>query len=180
MEQEKKKAGRPRKTFTKKQLQEAERLAGLGFSEEALCKSVFGCSVSTLQRRKKEGKDANSNFEDIEQYIERGKLKSIEAVSASLFDLATGKNGNTPNIQACIFYLKNKGKNAGNAWTDTSETVHNVDLSKILTQAQERTNIHTIEGEKITRPLPYVQTDGRTDVEESSSTSFERTDVEKK
>ena len=43
--------GRKKILFTDEQLLEAKRLAGLGFSEESLCKAVFGCSVTTLQRR---------------------------------------------------------------------------------------------------------------------------------
>jgi len=95
--------GRKKILFTDEQLIEAKRLAGLGFSEESLCKAVFGCSVTTLQRRKKE-------FANIEQYIRQGKMKSIEQVSAALFDSATGNNGRDPSVSAQIFFLKNKGK----------------------------------------------------------------------
>ena len=82
------------------------------------------------------------------------------------------------NVTAQIFYLKTRGEEG--QWNDQANVQINVDLTKALTDAQERTNVHTIEGETITRPLPYVQTDERTDVEESSSVSFERADVEKK
>ena len=138
MEEEKGKPGRKKITFTEEQLLEAERLAGLGFSEEALCKAVFGCSVTTLQRRKKE-------FANIEQYIRRGKLKSIEEVSAALFDSATGRNGRDPSVSAQIFFLKNKGKEAGNPWADIQQVENSINLSNVL----ENANTRIIEGKKV-------------------------------
>jgi len=138
MEEKKGKPGRKKITFTEEQLLEAERLAGLGFSEEALCKAVFGCSVTTLQRRKKE-------FANIEQYIRRGKLKSIEEVSAALFDSATGRNGRDPSVSAQIFFLKNKGKEAGNPWADIQQVENSINLSNVL----ENANTRIIEGKKV-------------------------------
>jgi len=123
--------GRKKIHFTEEQLLEAERLAGLGFSEESLCKAVFGCSVSTLQRRKKE-------FNNIDQYIRRGKIKSIEAVSSALFDSATGRNGRDPSVSAQIFFLKNKGKEAGNPWADVQQVDNNINLSDIISSANAR------------------------------------------
>jgi len=123
--------GRKKIHFTEEQLLEAERLAGLGFSEESLCKAVFGCSVSTLQRRKKE-------FNNIDQYIRRGKIKSIEAVSSALFDSATGRNGRDPSVSAQIFFLKNKGKEAGNPWADVQQVENNINLSDIISSANAR------------------------------------------
>jgi hypothetical protein len=123
--------GRKKIHFTEEQLLEAERLAGLGFSEESLCKAVFGCSVSTLQRRKKE-------FNNIEQYIRRGKIKSITEVSSALFDSATGRNGRDPSVSAQIFFLKNKGKEAGNPWADVQQVENNINLSDIISSANAR------------------------------------------
>jgi hypothetical protein len=123
--------GRKKIHFSESQLLEAERLSGLGFSEESLCKAVFGCSVSTLQRRKKE-------FANIEQYIRRGKMKSIEEVSAALFDSATGRNGRDPSVSAQIFFLKNKGKEAGNPWADVQQVENNINLSDIISSANAR------------------------------------------
>lgn len=123
--------GRKKIHFSENQLLEAERLSGLGFSEESLCKAVFGCSVSTLQRRKKE-------FANIEQYIRRGKIKSIEAVSSALFDSATGRNGRDPSVSAQIFFLKNKGKEAGNPWADVQQVENNINLSDIISSANAR------------------------------------------
>jgi hypothetical protein len=108
-------------------VQEACRLAGLGFSEEAICKTVLGCSVSTLQRYKKK----NENFE---QYIRDAKIKSIATVS----DSATGRNGKEPSVSAQIFFLKNKGKQAGNPFSDVQQVEHNLDLKSILTNAKDR------------------------------------------
>jgi len=123
--------GRKKIHFTEEQLLEAERLAGLGFSEESLCKAVFGCSVSTLQRRKKE-------FNNIDQYIRRGKIKSITEVSSALFDSATGRNGRDPSVSAQIFFLKNKGKEAGNPWADVQQVENNINLSDIISSANAR------------------------------------------
>ena len=123
--------GRKKILFTDEQLLEARRLAGLGFSEESLCKAVFGCSVTTLQRRKKE-------FANIEQYIRQGKMKSIEEVSAALFDSATGRNGRDPSVSAQIFFLKNKGKEAGNPWADVQQVENSINLSDIITSANAR------------------------------------------
>jgi len=131
MEQKKGKPGRKKITFTEDQLLEAERLAGLGFSEESLCKAVFGCSVSTLQRRKKE-------FANIEQYIRRGKIKSITEVSSALFDSATGKNGRDPSVSAQIFFLKNKGKEAGNPWADVQQVENKFSLAEVIENANHR------------------------------------------
>ena len=123
--------GRKKIHFSESQLLEAERLSGLGFSEESLCKAVFGCSVSTLQRRKKE-------FANIEQYIRRGKIKSITEVSSALFDSATGRNGRDPSVSAQIFFLKNKGKEAGNPWADVQQVENNINLSDIISSANAR------------------------------------------
>ena len=123
--------GRKKILFTDEQLIEAKRLAGLGFSEESLCKAVFGCSVTTLQRRKKE-------FANIEQYIRQGKMKSIEQVSAALFDSATGNNGRDPSVSAQIFFLKNKGKEAGNPWADVQQVENSINLSDIISSANSR------------------------------------------
>jgi len=123
--------GRKKILFTDEQLLEARRLAGLGFSEESLCKAVFGCSVTTLQRRKKE-------FANIEQYIRQGKMKSIEEVSSALFDSATGRNGRDPSVSAQIFFLKNKGKEAGNPWADVQQVENNINLSDIISSANAR------------------------------------------
>ena len=100
-----KKPGPKKIMFTEEQLQEAQRLAGLGFSEEAICQACLGCSPDTLLRRKKE-------YPEIAEYIRRGKMKSIEEVSNALYKSAIGLHGKEPSVSAQIFFLKNKGKQA--------------------------------------------------------------------
>jgi len=131
MEQQTVKRGRKKLQFTEEQLKEAGRLAGLGFSEKSICEVVLGCSVSTLQRNKKR----SDNFD---HYIREGKLKSIEEVSSALFDSATGKNGRDPSVSAQIFFLKNKGKQAGNVWADVQQIETSVNLDSVLLEAKNR------------------------------------------
>jgi len=73
------------------------------------------------------------------------KLKSIEEVSAALFDSATGRNGRDPSVSAQIFFLKNKGKEAGNPWADIQQVENSINLSNVL----ENANTRIIEGKKV-------------------------------
>jgi len=133
-----KKPGPKKIMFTEEQLQEAQRLAGLGFSEEAICQACLGCSPDTLLRRKKE-------FPEIAEYIRRGKMKSIEEVSNALYKSAIGLHGKEPSVSAQIFFLKNKGKQAGNDWADIQQVETNINLKDALTNASAR----IIQGEVI-------------------------------
>jgi len=133
-----KKPGPKKIMFTKEQLKEAQRLAGLGFSEEAICQACLGCSPDTLLRRKKE-------FPEIAEYIRRGKMKSIEEVSNALYKSAIGLHGKEPSVSAQIFFLKNKGKQAGNDWADIQQVETNINLKDALTHASNR----IIQGEVI-------------------------------
>jgi len=133
-----KKPGPKKIMFTEEQLQEAQRLAGLGFSEEAICQACLGCSPDTLLRRKKE-------FPEIAEYIRRGKMKSIEEVSNALYKSAIGLHGKEPSVSAQIFFLKNKGKQAGNDWADIQQVETNINLKDALTHASNR----IIQGEVI-------------------------------
>ena len=65
-------------------------------------------------------------------------MKSIEQVSAALFDSATGNNGRDPSVSAQIFFLKNKGKEAGNPWADVQQVENNINLSDIISSANAR------------------------------------------
>ena len=65
-------------------------------------------------------------------------MKSIEEVSAALFDSATGRNGRDPSVSAQIFFLKNKGKEAGNPWADVKQVENNINLSDIISSANAR------------------------------------------
>ena len=133
-----KKPGPKKIMFTEDQLKEAQRLAGLGFSEEAICQACLGCSPDTLLRRKKE-------FPEIAEYIRRGKMKSIEEVSNALYKSAIGLHGKEPSVTAQIFFLKNKGKQAGNDWADIQQVETNINLKDALTHASAR----IIEGETL-------------------------------
>ena len=133
-----KKPGPKKIMFTKEQLKEAQRLAGLGFSEEAICQACLGCSPDTLLRRKKE-------YPEIAEYIRRGKMKSIEEVSNALYKSAIGIHGKEPSVSAQIFFLKNKGKQAGNDWADIQQVETNINLKDALTHASNR----IIQGEVI-------------------------------
>ena len=139
-----KKPGPKKIMFTEEQLQEAQRLAGLGFSEEAICQACLGCSPDTLLRRKKE-------YPEIAEYIRRGKMKSIEEVSNALYKSAIGLHGKEPSVSAQIFFLKNKGKQAGNDWADIQQVETNINLKDALTHASARIiNAEVIEDEKLT------------------------------
>ena len=65
-------------------------------------------------------------------------MKSIEQVSAALFDSATGNNGRDPSVSAQIFFLKNKGKEAGNPWADVQQVENSINLSDIISSANSR------------------------------------------
>lgn len=129
-----KKRGRKPLTFTKKQLEKAKKLSSLGFSEESIARSVFGISVSTLQRRKK--KD-----DKFAQYIREGKIEAIENVSNALYESAVYDK----SVPAQIFFLKNKGKQAGNPFADIQKVESSISLQDIMANAKGR----LIEGEKV-------------------------------
>ena len=128
------KRGRKPLTFTKKQLLKAKKLAGLGFSEESIARTVFGISVSTLQRRKK--KD-----DKFAQYIREGKIEAIENVTNALYESAVYDK----SVPAQIFFLKNKGKQAGNPFADIQQVESSISLQDVMTNAKGR----IIEGERV-------------------------------
>jgi len=137
-----KKRGRKPLTFTKKQLEKAKKLAGLGFSEESIARTVFGISVSTLQRRKK--KD-----DKFAQYIREGKIEAIENVTNALYESAVYDK----SVPAQIFFLKNKGKQAGNPFADIQQVESSISLQNIISNAKGR----LIEGEKVQERIPVAQ-----------------------
>mgnify|MGYP003111925342 CR=1 FL=1 len=128
-----KKRGRKPLTFTKKQLLRAKKLSSLGFSEESIARTVFGISVSTLQRRKK--KD-----DKFAQYIREGKIEAIENVTNALYESAVYDK----SVPAQIFFLKNKGKQAGNPFADIQQVESSISLQDIMSSAKGR----LIEGER--------------------------------
>jgi hypothetical protein len=137
-----KKRGRKPLTFTKKQLEKAKKLSSLGFSEESIARAVFGISVSTLQRRKK----TDAKFE---QYIREGKIEAIENVSNALYESAVYDK----SVPAQIFFLKNKGKQAGNPFADIQQVESSISLQDIMANAKGR----LIEGEQVQERIPVAQ-----------------------
>ena len=78
-------------------------------------------------------------------------MKSIEEVSNALYKSAIGLHGKEPSVSAQIFFLKNKGKQAGNDWADIQQVETNINLKDALTHASARIiNAEVIEDEKLT------------------------------
>ena len=108
-------------------LKKIKHLAGLGFSDSAISKSL-GISARTLARRKKD----SVIFGDT---IKEGKISAVEKVSNALFDSATGRTGEKPSTAAQIFFLKNRGASEElGAWKDRLEqtTNYSVNLADII------------------------------------------------
>tara|TARA_R100000005_G_C4985605_1_gene194044 strand:+ start:600 stop:1082 length:483 start_codon:yes stop_codon:yes gene_type:complete len=108
-------------------LEKVRHLAGLGLSDKAISISL-GISPRTLARRKKD----SVIFDNA---IKEGKINAVQKVSNALFDSATGRNGEKPNISAQIFFLKNRGQaEEHGAWKDRLEqtTNYNVNLADII------------------------------------------------
>tara|TARA_Y100001958_G_C21114995_1_gene460836 strand:+ start:402 stop:914 length:513 start_codon:yes stop_codon:yes gene_type:complete len=127
--QEKKKAGRKRITFTEEQLEQIEKLSGLGVSERSIAE-VLGVSLSTLARRKRDSAIFDTT-------LKRGKIKAVAEVSNALFDSATGRNGNPPNVSAQIFFLKNRGEKVAD-WSDVQKIENTFSLDEIINSAKKR------------------------------------------
>ena len=125
----KKKPGRKRITFTDEQLEEIKHLAGLGVSESAIADKM-GVSLSTIARRKRDS-------DKFDTYIRAGKLKSITDVSNALYDSATGRNGNPPNVSAQIFFLKNRGGKVAE-WSDVQKIENTFSLGEVIDSARQR------------------------------------------
>lgn len=127
--QEKKKPGRKRITFTDEQLEEIKHLAGLGVSESAIADKM-GVSLSTIARRKRDS-------DKFDTTLKAGKLKAVAEVSNALFDSATGRNGNPPNVSAQIFFLKNRGEGVA-SWSDVQKIENTFSLGDVINSAKER------------------------------------------
>ena len=127
--QEKKKAGRKRITFTNEQLEQIEKLSGLGVSERSIAE-VLGVSLSTLARRKRDSAIFDTT-------LKRGKIKAVAEVSNALFDSATGRSGNPPNVSAQIFFLKNRGEKVAD-WSDVQKVENTFSLDEIISSAKKR------------------------------------------
>lgn len=110
----KKPNGRPQ---AKIDIAEVEEMAahGLSFKEISIC---LGITERTLQRRKKLQKD-------LEEAIERGRTKGIQAVANKLFEQCMGGNS-----KAMVFYLQARG-----GWTTKQEVKADV-TSTVKTEIQ--------------------------------------------
>lgn len=111
----------------KETLEKIKHFAGLGLSDQAIATSL-GCSRATILRRKRD----SATFDTA---IKEGKIEAVAAVSNALFDSATGRTGEKPNISAQIFYLKNLGrKEELGGWSDRIEqnTTYSVNLAEII------------------------------------------------
>lgn len=92
---EKKKTGRPLKPLTAT-LEQIEMLASLGLTIEEICR-YLGVTKKTLYKRKKE-------YPELDEAIERGRIKADAQVVKALYTRATVHNDTT----AMIFWLKNR------------------------------------------------------------------------
>jgi hypothetical protein len=59
--------------------------------------------------------------------------------------MVKSQHGKEPSVSAQIFFLKNKGKQAGNDWADIQQVETNINLKDALTHASAR----IIEGETL-------------------------------
>ena len=107
-------------------LDEVERLAGLGLSEKQIADNL-GVSWHTLHRNKLRSASFASR-------IEAGKSKAISEVANSLFRSATKED---PNIHAVKFFLSNRGEQGQWAEKDLSLNV-DLNLNTVLKDARAR------------------------------------------
>lgn len=126
-----KKRGRPRIKFTDEDLQKIHDGGKVGLTQQQLADSL-GLSLSSVRRNLK-------NNELFEYHYKEGKSKAIKEVGNALYNNAVYEN----NIQAQIFFLKNRGEDG--QWSDKNENVYTLNLSNVLTEAQGR----IIEGERV-------------------------------
>ena len=107
-------------------LDEVERLAGLGLSEKQIADNL-GVSWHTLHRNKLRSASFASR-------MEAGRSKAISAVANSLFRSATKED---PNIHAVKFFLSNRGEQGQWAEKDLSLNV-DLNLGSVLKDARSR------------------------------------------
>ena len=111
----------------KETLDKIKHFAGLGLSDKAIAQSL-GVSRATILRRKKDSATFGTA-------IREGKIEAVAAVSNALFDSATGRTGEKPNVSSMIFFLKNRGASEElGAWKDRLEqtTNYSVNLADII------------------------------------------------
>lgn len=107
-------------------LDEVERLAGLGLSEKQIADNL-GVSWHTLHRNKLRSASFASR-------MEAGRSKALSAVANSLFRSATKED---PNIHAVKFFLSNRGEQGQWAEKDLSLNV-DLNLRSVIKDARAR------------------------------------------
>ena len=126
-----KKRGRPRIKFTEEDLQKVEEASGRGLTNQQLA-DFLGVSLITIRRNRK-------NNDLFEHHIRQGRAKALKEVSNALYNNAINEN----NVQAQIFFLKNRGEQG--QWSEKNEQNLQINLSSVLNEA----NARMIEGEKV-------------------------------
>ena len=119
-------------------IEEIERLAGMGLSERQIA-AALGISNSTLTRKK--------HIEQIGHALKKGRAKALAQVSSKLFENALdGKE------TSAIFFLKNRDPEN---WSDRQEVNHNINLKEIMQNSKSRLiEGEIVEKEAISVPLP--------------------------
>lgn len=97
-------------TFSEKDLEKIEKLAGLGFTVEEIA-VIFGVSKHTLYRRAKE------TGSQINETIYSGRLKAIGNVAAKAYELSL--EGNTAMIK---YFLSCRG-----GWVEKSQVINSLE-----------------------------------------------------
>ena len=121
---EKGKPGRKKIVFTEEDYENITRWAGLGLSEQQIADNL-GVSLSSIARNKR-------NNDKFDTALKKGKSVAIKEVSSALFNNAVYEN----NTTAQIFFLKNRGESG--QWTDKTTVDHQIDIKKMLTNANQR------------------------------------------
>jgi len=119
---EQKVAKRPGRKPININIEELERLAGMGLSERQIA-AAMDISNSTLTRKK--------HIEQIEHALKKGRAKAVAAVSSKLFDNALeGKE------TSAIFFLKNRDPEN---WKDRQEVITaSINLNDVISGAKDR------------------------------------------
>jgi len=118
-------AKKPGRKRIKVDLEKVEELASRGLGPVQIARAL-GVSWSTIDRNRKR----SAEFEDT---LKRGKARGLATVTNSLFENALGGN-----VTAQIFYLKNTDPET---WSDRQQVDHQIDLSKMITNAQTRLSV---------------------------------------
>ena len=119
---EQKVAKRPGRKPININIEELERLAGMGLSERQIA-AAMDISNSTLTRKK--------HIEQIGHALKKGRAKAVAAVSSKLFDNALeGKE------TSAIFFLKNRDPEN---WKDRQEVITaSINLNDVISGAKDR------------------------------------------